>query len=734
MKRKLSIIIGISVLLFIVHFFFNDLVSVPNVEKLWRASQSEGQAKMPGITSDGPCEFGPKIMEILNVSPTGAHVTFHGVNVFGLNYKIYDRAGKLKTSADLQPKSSMIVIQYPILEEGTYKLILSGTSCDGKSEKEFVVNKATPYSNLRVQAANGPRWITTGMPEHLDLRFSGGPGNWMIHDVSSPPLDEGYEWRYIINGALIKQETPLTSYQYQSNAPIRVLKMKTKKGLESVNRWSDKVKNYFFSTDAGKTFSNNVTSALYTGIFPGQYPGFVNPIPESYNPDIKNTQWADIMAPIKLPKGHVFIVNRGETPVSTLLSKGVTHISHFQLPWENIKEVERLKHAGLTYFDVQRLENFLQLKPTNGADDYSNGYNKRWWPNGPFDEATATSKADLVQPLDAVWIGETLENASWIQQDVPMWGWYYKRLRQRYEAEFGSRNIPYYICHNYFQLGRDLITKGRQAAKDIIREPASQTGLQVYLKGGSLTNTNLITTAVYLGAPDAQLASLYQDVYDMVLNRRMGYEAGIFLAGFHEWKPNNLFRYEYPEGTFYTFNKLPVDPNVIQAYAFLSQIYGKVFVEWGGAGKQTLRRFSFEWAKGLWYPHGSKEPQEGFPYYSNTNDYYSGYNASVDFSAFGLNLYAQTFAKVDGGKRQYLKFRIDNGPWIDPEQDYADEVVNAYYDRRGFVYSQSKGGQVAWFYLNSFADNRSHQLEVQLPNGSVRRKTVSSSGVHAVLE
>ena len=76
-----------------------------------------------------------------------------------------------------------------------------------------------------------------------------------------------------------------------------------------------------------------------------------------------------------------------------MLKKGVTHISNYQLPWDNIGEVERLKQAGVTYNDVPRIEAFMNLKPS-GADNWSTGYNLKYWPNGPLSEKDATEKAN----------------------------------------------------------------------------------------------------------------------------------------------------------------------------------------------------------------------------------------------------------------------------------------------------------------------------------------------------
>lgn len=66
-----------------------------------------------------------------------------------------------------------------------------------------------------------------------------------------------------------------------------------------------------------------------------------------------------------------------------------------------------------------------------------------------------------------------------------------------------------------------------------------------------------------------------------------------------------------------------------------------------------------------------------------------------------------------------------------PSQFSAEEIVDAYHDRRGFVYSETKNGQTAWFYLNSFSDNKLHEIEVELPSGAIIKAQVSGNGIHA---
>ncbi|HEV7381257.1 MAG TPA: hypothetical protein VGN64_15775, partial [Dyadobacter sp.] len=250
--------------------------------------------------------------------------------------------------------------------------------------------------------------------------------------------------------------------------------------------------------------------------------------------------------------------------------------------------------------------------------------------------------------------------------------------------------------------------------------------------GGSLSSTTLIPEAVYLNAPDAQVGQVYESAYRMFLIRQMGYETGIFLFGVHEWRPNNLYQYQYPEGSFYTYYKLPLDPNVVIANGFIAQVFGRLYIEWGGSGKTSNKNFDPEWFKGLWFPKGADQPQDGFPYYAKPQTAsYAGYTGSSDLSYFSQKLYNDTFGKVTGGTKKFLKYKLDGGKWISPSQFSAEEIVDAYHDKRAFVYSETSNGSTAWFYLNSFSDNKLHTLEVELPSGKIVKAQVSGNGIHA---
>lgn len=681
------------------------------------------------------CEAGPDIMEIYSVNSERARVQFSGINVFGITASVFDSQGKLAVSSSIVPASSDILVPLNNLKPGKYKLRLAGNTCKGASEKFFTI----PASNagLRTSGQGQVKYMARGYAKHLDLVITGTSENWILNDEATDKPAAGYEFRYLVNGVLLTQSTPLKNYRYQSNNPLRVLKMQTKPGLESLSKWSDRERSYFYDPQAGHIFNEGNTAALSTVVFNVDSPagGFINPIPKIYNPETQLTAWADAAPDMKLPKGHFWVAKKGEWSTETVLKKGVTHLSKYEIQHESVPKIEKLKNAGMTYDEVPRPEAFMNLA-VKGEDRWVSGHNRKYWPTGPLTEKEAIQKAEQADAGHALWIGETMEGSSYMAPGEPMWGHFYKRFRQRYEANFGARGIPYFIGHNYFMFWPDAFKLGdgnsaseRAKKKSLFKIPVSQFPRTDYSPGGTLSSTNLITEAIYLNAPDNLNGALFGSLYRMELYKRMGYKAGIFLFAVHEWKPNNAYQYWYKDGQYYFHDKLPLDPNLLIAYAFLSQIYGNLYVEWGGTGKQSTK--NWDDPKGAWHPDGSRIAQPGFPHVAKANEPgYHGYNGGSDLSYFGIKLYNDTFGAVDGGVRQYLKFRIDGKAWIVPDSIAGNNIVDAHYDRRGIVLSQSKNGKTAWFYINPYADNLAHKLEVIMPDGTVVTERVAGNGVH----
>ncbi|WP_424059770.1 hypothetical protein [Pedobacter sp.] len=716
------------------------------------------------------CPRGPYIQKISDVTSTSAEVLFDGDGVFSIEYEVIRDGGSRVVLDSVRPQSSRVIINYPAQSDGTFNLIFRGKSCKSSDDKSQFKIKSNSGGVVLPPVVNPPvidppqtgsyqlKTLAQGMDEHMNLVVRDSGDIRVFTDIAPDQISPNHNYRYLINGEILTQKGRLTNYKIAGNNPIRIVKFRLRKDLSSINQWgtqeSDYIGSSYYHRDAGELFSYNTSFAFHTyvPVGPQSKDGFLNPILWNYKPENQMISWPEIAPDMKLPAGQFWIGDwTGYTP-DLVYSKGVTHLLHHWLPWNEAdgnKVANALKYAGKTYNNVPRNEvifNLRKLPPivkpdgTVITDDYTGdgGTNKFWWPNGGFDAETAIRKANETGVTDAIWIGETMENESWTPDNWEMHRHFYKRLRERYEDHFGKRGIPYEIVFNYYYLWPEPISLSRNRNADYFRKllvtKPEDLPKTPYSPGGVLTSTTMITEGIYLGAPDIQIGVIYETIYRFHINKILGYRSGVFLAGQHEYRPNNKYMFSYPEGKFYTDKKVPLDPNVHIAAGFIAQVYGNLFIEWGAAGKKDHKNQSYEWSKGLWFPNGSTFPQNGFPYYSYTNDYYGGFDGGADLSYFSQRLFNETFGQTHGGERAYLKHRIDGREWITPDQSFGQEIVNAYEQKRGFVLSQKKNGKTAWFYLNSYADNNWHTLEVQLPDGQIKIFKVSGNAVHARLE
>lgn len=698
-----------------------------------------------------PCEVGPNLLKVMDVTPTSMTFTFHGVNIFKLKWTISQQ--KIIAQGMVEPSSPYIPLQFKALAPGNYQLKIEGVNCSGSSVMSFNVPRQTGRSNQTAgaarQASNASnaiaKVVTRGMDNQINIQITGSPANWVINDLTELEAPHGYEWWYFIGGHIVKTTTPLRNYAYQTNAPLRVLKLAGKKGLKSFNSWGTEI---WQDKDAGWTFPNNASAAFATFVFTdkaiptggnknGTSLTFLNPVPSTYTPN-GFLQWAENFPAVKMPKDHIYHLRKSNKawPYQSLLDKGVTHLSNYDLPWHNTNEVIRLRNLGITYNDVPNNSTIFNL-PDSGKDEWVGGsrYNKRHFPNGLYDEKTAREKARQADIEHYLWIGQTEENSAYVPAEEPMWGWFYDELKKRYEQKSKQSGKPYYIAHNYFWIGQpdafNLGQASRSSSKALYTGKLPETR---YSPGRTLSHTNLIVEGAYINAPDQGL-QLYRILHKLNMFKRMGFTGGVFAFGVHEWRPNNFYRIDFEnEGTLYRQDKFPVDPNYLLSLSFLSQVYGKAFFEWGAqaaVNRQKKPMYLDEHNADKWYPKGATTPQK-FPWVSE-KDYYGIYTGSSDFIHMGAYLYSETFAKVDDAALQYCRFRINNQKWVEPTKDGSD-VVDAHFDNRPIVATKIKGSKAAVFYLDPYADGKQRQLEFQLPGRSqVYKATVAGSGVHAIL-
>lgn len=718
----------------------------------------------PTTPSKEPCKTGPNLNAVYSVTDRSLIGQFHGEKVFEISWSIKDLAGNILRSGAVSPKDAQPLIRFDEpLPVGNYTLIYEGKNCSSppspfgftvpRQGGEVVIPPTKPDPKPPVEGGGAAPDISTpgqlltiakGMDAHMKLTARDSAGVRLVSDLSADDRGDRYNYRYLIGSDIVTQDKPLKNYLLAGNNPIGFLKMKLRKDLNTINQWGtgQEGNNGYYKLDAGESFSHNTSYPFHTFFAKtAQAPaGFLNHVPQGYDPSRQQVQWADIAEDMQLPTGHFWINGWKPWGVDKVFAKGVTHLPHLSLPWNEAdgnKQVVELKNAGKTYNDVPRLEAFLGLHPTGAEGLWPDGTSKSWWPNGAFDRETSIQKADQADVSDAIWIGETSENVSWQRDDADMWRHFYARLRQRYDERFKSRGISYEICHNYFWLGGESLVhnKGADYYKDIFKRTPEQLPQTVYSPGGTLSSTTMIVEAVYLNAPDLTLRQPLELIFRLAYFRHLGYNAGVFLFGQYETRPNNKLEIRYDDGTYFRNDKAPIDPGTHIANGFLSQVYGNLFCEWGGSTKVDGKNLDYRFLNGDWYPTGSTTPQGGFPHlWKHDGEIYFGYTGSTDLSYFGQRLYALTFGKTAGGQRQYLRFRVDGGSWITPDQTAINEVIDAYYQQRGFVLSETKNSATAWFYMNRYADNKPHILEVELPNGQIVKNTVAGGGIHAKVQ
>lgn len=709
--------------------------------KAWVLEQL-GQNPPVAVTPD--CERGPDVKNVYAITSKELTFLFDAENVTPIQWKVTNMGDTAAVVRGIvTPTMNHPTIQFgKTLSAKSYRLWIDGVKCKNKKgvvPYTFTVPGGTGVVDPPVIVVPQPSdWkavnITKGYSDMLDIEISGAPGNWIIDDNSKITPPSGYEFRYGIGADTLPRETALKNYAYQSNAPLRIWKAILKPGVEW-NKWGRKgecngVPGCWYDMEGGKEFnsptqSHHVEFSTWAFIGPKSNDGFVDPVLTGYDPSLHRTQWPDIAPDMSLPKGKFLHLPRGDISVDNLFRKGVTHISNYEMGDLPQAQIRTLQNEGKTYNGVPRVDVILGLKWTGSE----------WSPQVPLSRENAIKAAESTNINDALDIGETEEREPYIHPGHGMWGDFYPTKNQRMNARFGARGIPYLIGHNYFNFDEPGYDGDPEHMRKIFSNGLPQSN---FSPGGSLSATSLRVTSGYLGTPDSQRDVLINSIVKSYTMAKLNKAWGIFFFGRHEEHIFGVYEYKYPDGRYMYTDKMPVDPSVTIAHSFLSMVYGSVFVEWGGEGKSTSRKWKNdpEWSNGhgRWIPNGADRPQGDFPHFAQAGEKtFGGYTGTSDLCYFGVKLYNDTFGQTHGGETAYLKFRVDGGKWIAPDPLPVLNPVLAREEKRGFVYSQTKEGKTAWFYMNTYADNRKHVLEVQLPNGITVTETVSTHAIHAKL-
>lgn len=218
------------------------------------------------------CSHGPNIVSIIYTLPTQLSFLFDAEGVYSFKWRIKpsNGGGTLRNgitsmvngnSAAFNP-SNQPFISYTTLPAGDYILEIEGNSCTSNvSTKNFTI-VSNEYEPPVVSGPIIPKIYSKGLKEHIDITISGTSGNWTLNDIATmEPPAPGYEYRYVIGGHVFTQSTPLTNYKWESDMPCRIIKSKSKIGLQGGMNMYD------YQADSLDQFSRNCTAGITIIIF-----------------------------------------------------------------------------------------------------------------------------------------------------------------------------------------------------------------------------------------------------------------------------------------------------------------------------------------------------------------------------------------------------------------------------------------------------------------------------------
>ncbi|WP_353722542.1 carbohydrate-binding protein [Dyadobacter sp. 676] len=151
---------------------------------------------------------------------------------------------------------------------GAYAAFSTNGACASGQSNTFTVAQA---ANCAVPALV-PKVSSSGFPEILTLSIvpdPANPGGWLLNDLGTVNLPAGYEWSYFIGNKWLRTGANLTNEPWQSSSPGRVVKMATKIGLDTLNRWPCPPEgcNYYYQNDAVAQLAPGARGGLTTFIF-----------------------------------------------------------------------------------------------------------------------------------------------------------------------------------------------------------------------------------------------------------------------------------------------------------------------------------------------------------------------------------------------------------------------------------------------------------------------------------
>jgi hypothetical protein len=451
-------------------------------------------------------------------------------------------------------------------------------------------------------------------------------------------------------------------------------------------------------------------------------------VPANYDASSQKASYADIAPEMTLPSGKRYNSRKGIWTREQIIRVGVNCISNYDEPTND------QMNQGLSYWDVPKTNEIWNIPNTGGGvwvGNYPDNYNTSIFPNGYLTEEQGRQKGRDASVAHATCVFETEENTHYSNRAAPMWRGFYSTFIPRMIEHFGSRNIPWLVAHNYFNIGLPdefyLGRKTRQQHKDMLSKNISQMPFTQYSPGGTLELCNFIPEGVYINAPDVGRNNVLDCFYRMLIYRQMGKAGGVFMFPRHEYRPNNPFRTNYTDGYFMKSDKIPLDPNEIMTYSALGVIGGKASVLWGAQSKTANKNFDPDYPAGdQFYLNGQTTPSQMTHYAAPNGEKYYGFDGGCDFAHFGQLASARTFGQTVGQTPKFYDYKIDSAAYR------PGHVVDAGYDKEAMLYTEKLNDRLAWMYIKPTADNGRHGLTFRDPDnpGQTFTTEVSGNGPH----
>jgi len=705
------------------------------------------------------CTAGPLIQSIYNITASGLSTQFHGSGVTLVSYKVLNSSGSPIRTGQIAPTSSILNIGFSSdIAPGNYTLRLDGVSCNGFSSMAFTYSGSAGGTDPPAPSGNVvAKYVVKGYPEHMNIVVTGTGVNKVINDLSPLTPADGYEFRYFINDKVEKRSSRLVDYPWPSDVPLGIYKLQIRPDITNLNIWG--YDEGWKDPNAGKTFSYNTTCAFTNIIFDDETSGF--------NPSKQVVQWMDYLPDMPSTDGKIWVMPKGSiSTVAQLQAKGVTNFSNYEIAGLSTNEQVALANAGKTYDEVPKTPQQLSL-PDRGAGvwkpegaDFSQQWNTQFFDFTPGQTEPLTleqgaAKGNQYPVTHRVIVFENSENTHYIGSHWPFWKPYYQNLTARMQARFPG---TWRIAHNYFTgavnpypfiadfdnkraaYGDNPSVLGymnRLQAKNFLVAPLSDYPPSNLLPGGNMESVNSACYGLYFNSPDLTPDNAYRMIYHSHITHKAGKYDLAFMQTFYEWHPNNLQETTFPQGKFYKYVKMPHNPAQVINYAFISRVFMDGFIPFSSAAK-TDGAFRYDrayWDSSLWIPNGSTTPQNNdtFPYWKQPGQAEAFATSGFeDYVALGMQKYYNSFMQTAGGTTNFLRYRIDNGNWVEAQNHDIYDVVDGFYDKRAIVYSQVKNGKLAVMYLNPYADGAIHTLQYQY-NGVTYSMQVASTIVHEKL-